>query len=120
MSYRQADRLGLDDGVQLLELSQRAPQLYLTQEPSEKLNFLKVLCSNFTLTDGNVTPIYRQPFDVLALTADKSEENPAREEARISKMKKWYPRPNRGTRGCTKRVLFVIGHEDRNATTDWK
>ena len=49
-----------------IELLQRAPDLYVTQEPSEKAGLLKTLVSNYTVTDGSLTVTLRSPFDLLA------------------------------------------------------
>ena len=49
-----------------IELLQRAPALYVTQEPSEKAGLLKTLVSNYTVTDGSLTVTLRSPFDLLA------------------------------------------------------
>ncbi len=92
MRLQSADHQYINDGVNLLELSQRARELYVTQEPAEKLRFLKMLCSNYTFENGRVTPTYRQPFDILAVTAAKSEESLAREGAGIAKTQDGYPR----------------------------
>jgi hypothetical protein len=44
-----------------IELLQRAPDLYVTQEPSEKTGLLKTLVSNYTVTDGSLTVTLRSP-----------------------------------------------------------
>lgn len=49
-----------------IELLQRAPDLYVTQGPSEKAGLLKTLVSNYTVTDGSLTVTLRSPFDLLA------------------------------------------------------
>ena len=58
--------------VQILELSQRAHQLYVTQEPAEKNKLLKILLSNSVLEDGIVTPTYAEPFATLALMKEEA------------------------------------------------
>ena len=64
-----ADGQYLDNGVRIIELSQRARELYLTQPPAEKRKLLGLLLSNCTLEDGRIEATYRQPFDTLALMA---------------------------------------------------
>jgi hypothetical protein len=49
-----------------VELLQAAPTLYLTQDPAEKVNLLRTMVSNYTITDGSVSVVLRSPFDVLA------------------------------------------------------
>ena len=80
---RQLDALGnakenyLDSGVKLLELAQRAHELYVSQSPHEQRRLLNVIVSNCTLKDGTVEYSLRKPFDLLA---DISESNNWRRE----------------------------------------
>ena len=55
-----------DQAGKLLELLQRLPALYLTQNKEQKRPFLKSLLSNCTLAHGTPYPTYKKPFDVLA------------------------------------------------------
>ena len=66
-------------GARLLELSQRAHELYLTQPAAEKREFLRLLCLNYTLTGGKLAATYRQPFDILAdMATEVGTEEPGR------------------------------------------
>lgn len=47
------------------ELAERAPDQYLTWTPEERGALLKTCCSNFLVTDGNISIVMRSPFDVL-------------------------------------------------------
>ena len=62
------NRSYIDDGVRVLELSQRAVTLYKMQSVEEKRELLKILHSNSTWTDGSLECNYRKPFDLLAVT----------------------------------------------------
>ncbi len=62
----------LTSGVKLLELAQRAHELYVSQSPHEQRRLLNVVVSNCTLRDGTVRYDLRKPFDLLA---DISESN---------------------------------------------
>jgi hypothetical protein len=42
-------------------------QLYKNQPPDQRNKFLKILLSNCTLQDGSLRPIYKKPFDILAM-----------------------------------------------------
>lgn len=66
--HQNANRSYLDEGVRLLELVQRAVVLYEKQEMREKRRLLDFVCSNSTWKDGRLTPNYRKPFDVIAVT----------------------------------------------------
>jgi site-specific DNA recombinase len=53
-------------GVKLLELAQRAHELYVSQSPHEQRRLLNVVVSNCTLNNGTVEYSLRKPFDLLA------------------------------------------------------
>jgi len=87
---RELDRLGaaiderqatarsyLPEGVRLLELARRAPELFETQEPREKRRLLNFLLSNCSWKDGTLHAEFRQPFDMLAITATASRTDDA-------------------------------------------
>ena len=56
----------LEEGVRLLELAQRAHRLFQKQEPREKRRLLNFLLSNCSWKGGELTAVFRQPFDMLA------------------------------------------------------
>jgi len=58
----------LDEEVKLLELAQRAVQLFEKQDMQEKRWILNFVFSNSIWKDGRLHPTYRQPFDMLAET----------------------------------------------------
>ena len=53
-------------GIQVLELANRAYDLYLQQPHEARAKLLHFLLSNAVLNDGNLWPTYRKPFDILA------------------------------------------------------
>ena len=61
-----ADRTYLQHGVQILELANKAYDLYVRQPHDERAKLLHFLLSNASLKDGNLCPTYRKPFDLLA------------------------------------------------------
>ena len=61
-----ADRTYLQQGIQILELANRAYDLYLKQPHDERAKLLHFLLSNASLKDGNLCVTYRKPFDMLA------------------------------------------------------
>lgn len=67
----------LASGIKLLELAQRAHELYVSQSPHEQRRLLNVVVSNCTLRDRTVEYSWRKPFDLLA---DISESNNWRRE----------------------------------------
>ena len=64
MSWCKQDQL--EEGVRLLELAQRAHRLFQKQEPREKRRLLNFLLSNCSWKGGELTAVFRQPFDMLA------------------------------------------------------
>ena len=55
----------LATGAKILELSQRAYELYVKQEPAQQRRLLNTLLSNCTFDRGTLTPTYSNPFDLL-------------------------------------------------------
>lgn len=66
--HQNADRSYMDEGIKLLELSQKAVKLYDKQPMREKRKILRFVCSNSVWKDGRLFPGYRQPFEILAVT----------------------------------------------------
>lgn len=75
--HQRANRSYVDEGVRLLELSQRAAILYEKQTAREKRRIINFVCSNSSWKDGLLRPTYRQPFDMLI----KSNTNFLKEKA---------------------------------------
>ena len=55
------------EGVKLLDLARRAPELFERQESREKRRLLNFLLSNCTWKNGSLHAEFRQPFDMLAV-----------------------------------------------------
>ncbi len=85
--YENANKSYLDDGAQILELSQKAVQLYEKQEMEEKRKLLNFVFSNSLWKHGKLIPTYTQPFDILAVT------NREYQTKKASLPKKADPRP---------------------------
>ena len=56
-------------GIALLELAGRAVELFAKQPAGEKRLLLDFVLSNCTWANGELTPAFRQPFDMIALEA---------------------------------------------------
>ena len=85
-------RTYLPEGVRLLELARRAPDLFETQEPHEKRRLLNFLLSNCSWKDGTLHAEFRQPFDLLAITATASRTDDACTGGREAISKRWLLR----------------------------
>ncbi len=64
--HERANDSYLDEGVMLLELATRAADLFERQSASEKRRLLDFVLSNSTWANGELTPVFRQPFDMIA------------------------------------------------------
>ncbi|MFC1706812.1 recombinase zinc beta ribbon domain-containing protein [Planctomycetota bacterium] len=73
--HRNANRSYLDDGVRLIDLAQRAGELFRKQTAAEKRRLLEFVCSNSSWKGGELTVTWRQPFDLLADAKDRVDEN---------------------------------------------
>lgn len=67
----------LEDGVRLLELARGARGLFERQVPSEKRRLLNFVLSNCTWKDKTLDVTFRQPFDLLADTAESARVSAA-------------------------------------------
>ena len=66
---REANRAYFDEGIKLLALAQKAHQLFENQPAIEKRRLLDFMLSNCRWKSGQLEADYRQPFDLLAVTA---------------------------------------------------
>ena len=66
--HQNANHAYLEEGGRILELAQHAVILYDKQEMDEKRRLLNFVFSNSSWRDGRLTPVYRKPFDLLAVT----------------------------------------------------
>ncbi len=79
----------LEEGVQLLELANRAHDLFQKQPPSEKRRLLNFVLSNCTWKGGELSAEFRQPFDMLAFRTMGQETKKAADGALDSPYKNW-------------------------------
>jgi site-specific DNA recombinase len=56
---------GVQNGLRILELANKAYFLYLRQPPSEKAKLLRIVLSNCKVDALSVYPTYRKPFDLI-------------------------------------------------------
>ena len=66
--HQAADQCYLDEGVRLLELAQTSQRLFAKQEPREQRRLLNFVLSNSTWKSGELSVVFRQPFDLIAET----------------------------------------------------
>jgi hypothetical protein len=54
--------------MKILKLANNAYSQYVKQNSSEKQKLLNYVLLNCSLKDGKLTPTYRQPFDLIAIS----------------------------------------------------
>jgi hypothetical protein len=76
--------------MQILELAERAHELYLKQDAGNMRHLLRFVLTESAMQAGKLTPAYRQPFDILArMSAMAPRRAPTRR--RSSKLTVWGP-----------------------------
>jgi site-specific DNA recombinase len=76
----------MDEGIRILELANRAWELYEKQEMAEKRRLLDYVFSNSTWADGKLTPNYKKPFDLISEAVKMQEEEEVNTGVRFDKM----------------------------------
>ena len=56
---------GVQNGLRILELANKAYFLYLRQPPAEKAKLLRIVLSNCKVDALSVYPVYKKPFDLI-------------------------------------------------------
>jgi hypothetical protein len=87
--HQEADKSYLDKGVALLDLARNAQSLFAMQEPREKRRLLNFVLSNCSWEDGEVVATFREPFDLLAETAERAARGAGGEAAKLAKTEIW-------------------------------
>ena len=64
--HQNANQTYFDEGVQLLELAQKAGEMFRTQPSNQKRRLLGFVLSNCNWEGSELTAIYRQPFDFIS------------------------------------------------------
>jgi site-specific DNA recombinase len=75
-AHTAADRNYLQQGIQILELANKAYNLYLQQPHEERAKLLRFVLLNCSLKDGNLTAVYRKPFDMLVNGVSHQQRRP--------------------------------------------
>lgn len=91
-AHMKADQAYAELGVELLELSQNIGPAYLTRSQAEKRKLVGIVFSNCVWNSGQITPSYRKPFDLIALSANKTISEKLSTEAQNRDCPKWLPR----------------------------
>ena len=82
----------MDGGIALLELANQAGELFERQPAGEKRRLLEFLLSNSYWADGELTPQFRQPFDLLRVTVAAGAQKKAAGELSSDQYQEELPR----------------------------
>lgn len=91
----------LESARGILELSQNAHRLFVKAPADEKKQFLQNMLSNCTLQAGSISPVLRQPFDMLYDTNSVWKASGAVSSNREAVHTVW--RPQRDSNPCYRR-----------------
>ena len=89
--HQAANQSYMEQGVRILELARRLPELFARQAPREKRRLLDFLLSNCTWKEGALRATFRQPFDLIAASARAHENRKAAGVATDGLSENWLP-----------------------------
>ena len=114
-SHRRAteDQSHLENGARILELAGKAHELYRKQNPGEKRRLLEFLVSNCTWKDQQLSAEYRQPFNMLAVTATEHRRREAAGTLPDDLSEIWLPTADSNSRAPPDRQAI---HQPSNAS----
>lgn len=90
--HERTDRSDYEDGAKLLELVQQAVNLYEKQGIKEKRRLLNFVLSNSIWLNGTLKPVYRKPFDMMALANREQKEKGPDPSWKSDPFSIWLPR----------------------------
>ncbi len=73
---RNAGRSSIEEGIQLLELVDRAAATFRSQESAEKRELLRHVLSNSSWIGGQLTATFRPPFNLILDEGTKARAKP--------------------------------------------
>jgi site-specific DNA recombinase len=94
-----------EEGVKILELAEDAYSQYVSQNNYEKRKLLDFVVSKFIVRGDEYTPIYRQPFDMLALYKAETDKKNRQSDSKLPIHQLW--RPQGDSNPCCRRERAV-------------
>ncbi len=88
-AHRTAHQSYVEEGIKLLQLAQRAHQVFENQPPAEKRKMLDFVLSNCRWKDGQSAAEYRQPFDLIAAATEADRQARASGGSRSGDFGNW-------------------------------
>lgn len=89
--HENANTSYIEAGVHILELSNRAWELYQKQDMAEKRRLLDHVFSNSSYADGKLTPNYRKPFNLISKAMLMQMELTGGKFDKTAKSEIWLP-----------------------------
>jgi site-specific DNA recombinase len=86
-----ANQTYIEDGVRLLEIAQRARDLFESKPPAEKRKLLNFVLSNCSWKGGELTVKYRHPFELLAVAVASEKQQAGIGIAKTAESDIWLP-----------------------------
>ena len=87
-----ANQTYIEDGVRLLEIAQRARDLFESKPPAEKRKLLNFVLSNCSWKDRELTVEYRHPFELLAVAVASEKQQAGEGIAKTAESGIWLLR----------------------------
>ncbi|MCL4305872.1 recombinase family protein [bacterium] len=87
--HQGADTDYADFGVRLIRLAQQAGELYQSQNNTEKRRLIEIVLSNSTYKDGIISPVYRKPFDIIAIRNEEARKEKAVSDSTYGLSPRW-------------------------------
>jgi hypothetical protein len=81
-AHQSANQSYINEGIRILELAHRAPQLFESQSPEKKRKLLDSVLSNRTYKERRLEAKYRQSFDLIVAAAQTDRANSSGGEGR--------------------------------------
>ena len=91
--HEQANQSYIEEGIQLLELGDKAYDLYTAQPPEEQRRLLNCVVSHATWGNGSLSPVYRPPFDLIAHSNREYACNHKGSDDFEAQKENWLPGP---------------------------
>jgi hypothetical protein len=95
----------MEAGIRLLELAQNMHRLFGKQDAGEKRRLLNLVVSNSVWEDGEIIPVWRQPFDMIADANTNKEAGQPVEDNENNQNRNWLPEMDSNHRSRLQRPL---------------
>jgi site-specific DNA recombinase len=89
--YGAADGQYVEAGIRLLELTRNMHRLFEKQQAAEKRRLLNFVVSNSIWKGGKIVPVWRQPFDMIAVANKPTSDGSCGTELKNGLNENWLP-----------------------------